>query len=212
MLSTTPIFSVTSMDDDHPLADLALVSRLVADTVEAALVRGGIAPPEAQDLATLAGRVSTLETLPIVALHQTAQQTLPVGWSTMLWQAEDYDPDDLHSPTTNPSRVTIKRKGLYRLAGHVPAVTGSSGLLWARWLKNGTAIPYAAQTKVVSGGNGNGEAAPVASPLVTLLPNDYVELSVAMTGGTGTWSTFIQAGQADGLGPELTVECLRLLP
>jgi hypothetical protein len=134
----------------------------------------------------------------------------------MSWQVEDYDPDDLHSPTTNPSRVTIKRKGWYRLYAHVPAVTASSvGVLWSKWTRNGAALPHTALTRATAAVNTNGDAVPIASPVVSLNVGDYVELQVAMTGGTnttGTWKTFVQAGQVDGIGPMLTVECLRLLP
>lgn len=58
----TPVFRIAYIDKGTPLVELADTSRAAAETVEAALVRGGIAPPAAQDLAQLAGRVNRLET------------------------------------------------------------------------------------------------------------------------------------------------------
>lgn len=223
MTAQTPVYGIKYLTVGEPARNTRAALQANAETIEAALVAGGVAAPGAADLLTVAGRVTTvenrataLETLPICVLRSTTEVSLPVGWTTMAWQVEDYDPDDLHSPTTNPSRVTIKRKGWYKLYAHVPTVTASTGgTLWARWKRNGTPIPHTAQSRQVVGVSANGEAVPVASPLVQLNVNDYLELDVAMTGGTnttGTWKTFVQAGQGDGIGPMLTVECRRLLP
>lgn len=121
MLTTTPIYSVTAMDDDHPLADLALVTRLVADTVEAALVRGGIAPPEAQDLATLAGRVTTLETdvqngPPGRRVTKTGGQAVTTAWTLLTWEnlASSASGPGMWS-AANPSRLVATRPGRHRL-------------------------------------------------------------------------------------------------
>lgn len=58
---TTPIYGITAPDDLDPIKNGAAIMRTNAATIEAALKRGGIAPPAAQDLAALAGRVTTLE-------------------------------------------------------------------------------------------------------------------------------------------------------
>jgi len=57
----TPAYGLGYIDEDTPLVQLAAASRTLAEKAEAALIRGGIAPPAAQDLATLAGRVTTTE-------------------------------------------------------------------------------------------------------------------------------------------------------
>jgi hypothetical protein len=57
----TPIYGMPLPSDDSALADLALQLRAQSNAIEAALRRGGIAPPTAQDLATLAGRVTVNE-------------------------------------------------------------------------------------------------------------------------------------------------------
>lgn len=57
----TAVYDLAYADTQTPVVELAEVTRQVAATLEAALIRGGIAPPAAQDLAQLAGRVATLE-------------------------------------------------------------------------------------------------------------------------------------------------------
>lgn len=68
-LYSTPIYGITWADLDTPLTQLADVTEQAAKTTEAALARGGIAPPAAQDLAAVAGRVAALES------------RLPAAWS-----------------------------------------------------------------------------------------------------------------------------------
>jgi hypothetical protein len=61
MTAKTPVFELEYIVEGEPLREARLALENNAKTTEAALVRGGIAPPAAQDLATLAGRVTTLE-------------------------------------------------------------------------------------------------------------------------------------------------------
>lgn len=61
-LHYTPNFQLGYIDVDTPLADLAAASLDMATKTDAALTRGGVAPPDAQSLVALTGRVSTLET------------------------------------------------------------------------------------------------------------------------------------------------------
>jgi hypothetical protein len=68
----TPTYGIAYPDDLLPLGDLDLLLTDVAQTLEAALIRGGIAPPEAQDLATLSGQVLN---------PPTAAPTFQAGWS-----------------------------------------------------------------------------------------------------------------------------------
>jgi hypothetical protein len=58
----TANFGLVKIDDLHPLVDIAAVVSESADKIDAALTRGGVAPPAAQDLVTVAGRVTSLET------------------------------------------------------------------------------------------------------------------------------------------------------
>lgn len=212
MTAKTPVFQIEYLVEGEPIRATRLALENNAKSIEAALLAGPASPPAASDLAVVAGRVTALETLPICVLRQTAQTALAAGWTIIPWQTEDYDPDDLHSPTTNASRVTIKKKGLYRLAAQVPVVAGSGGTLWAKWMRNGTVIPGSGQSTITTAANANGQAAPVGTVLVTLNVNDYIELQIGLTSASGTWTTMVQATGADGIGGMCTVQCLRLLP
>jgi hypothetical protein len=57
----TPVYELEYIVQGEPLRGARLALENNAKTIEAALVRGGIAPPAAQDLATLAGRVTATE-------------------------------------------------------------------------------------------------------------------------------------------------------
>lgn len=59
---TTTNYGIAYADSLEPLASYADITAQVASTVDAALTRGGIAPPNAADLAAVAGRVTSLET------------------------------------------------------------------------------------------------------------------------------------------------------
>ena len=61
MTAKTPVFELEYIVEGEPLREARPALENNAKTIEAALVRGGIAPPEAQDLATLSGRVTALE-------------------------------------------------------------------------------------------------------------------------------------------------------
>lgn len=57
----TPVYGLEYLIEGEPAKFTRQKLERNAKTIEAALIRGGIAPPEAQDLATLAGRVTALE-------------------------------------------------------------------------------------------------------------------------------------------------------
>jgi hypothetical protein len=62
MTAQTPVYGIKYPVAGEPIRTTRQILEDNARTVEAALVRGGIAPPAAQDLATLSGRVTALET------------------------------------------------------------------------------------------------------------------------------------------------------
>jgi hypothetical protein len=61
MTAKTPIYELEYIVEGEPLSEARLALEASMKRVEAALVLGGIAPPEAQDLAELSGRVTALE-------------------------------------------------------------------------------------------------------------------------------------------------------
>lgn len=64
MAAQTPVYGIKYPVAGEPIRTTRQILEDNAKAVEAAMIRGGIAPPAAQDLATLAGRVSTLEAGP----------------------------------------------------------------------------------------------------------------------------------------------------
>lgn len=211
MTAQTPIYGIKYIVQGEPIKATRQALEDNARTIEAALQSRGVAPANASDVLAVSGRVTALETLPTCVVGSNATQGLGNGWTVAAWQTDIYDPDDMHNPAANTSRITIRKKGWYRLGGHVPILAGSAGILWCTWLKNGVAIPNTGQTRTVAAANGNGEALPMTHPLVQLNALDYVELRIGLTGAAGTWSTFAVAS-VDGIGPMLTIECVRLLP
>lgn len=73
-------------------------------------------------------------------LTNSVNQSIPSGtWTTLTWDTEEYDPADIHSLTTNPSRVTVQRAGIYQVsinAGFAASAGGSARGLGL--LKNGS--------------------------------------------------------------------------
>lgn len=75
--------------------------------------------------------------------YMTAGQSITANTNTAVkWTSTDtYDTNNLHSTTTNPTRITIATKGLYAIAANVwfPAI--SSGYFMQIGLqKNGTSL------------------------------------------------------------------------
>lgn len=84
-----PLYGIAYADADTPIDDLGTVTQEAADTIAAALARGGIAPPDATTQAQLAARITALESRNATATWQKARSTnttswpLPVPWTTV---------------------------------------------------------------------------------------------------------------------------------
>lgn len=88
MTAQTPVYGLKYPADGDPIRDTAAALKANADTIEAALLRGGVAPPGAADLAALSGRVSVLEP---GAWQNPASQSLANfgnGWSPLQYRLE----------------------------------------------------------------------------------------------------------------------------
>lgn len=60
-LHTTPTYGIAYADTDTALGDIAAVTEQAAETIEAALIRGGVAPANAADVIAVSNRVTSLE-------------------------------------------------------------------------------------------------------------------------------------------------------
>lgn len=170
----------------------ALVTLLpqFCDSVDAALTRGGIAPPNTPDLAALTGRVSTLETRPYAALHQTTAQTnLGTGWQTVTLDAETEDSHNGHAAGAAGYTVPVGQGGLYEVSGAIAFATTATAnlLLQARVMVNGALRP----NSYGAGGSWSQTAAvttvPLSTKLMRLAAGDVVTL-MGYNGGSA-WAT-----------------------
>lgn len=87
----TTNFAIAHIDVDTPLVELAEASRQAAVTIDAALTRGGIAPPVAQDLVAVAARVTATEqALIYTPPTEVAYQTPFAGLTDTQWSGVRY--------------------------------------------------------------------------------------------------------------------------
>lgn len=115
---------------------------------------------------------------PLCVLRQTTTQSIPTGaFTSLLFQTEDADTDNMHSTSTNTSRLTAVTAGWYQLSGQVghgtASIMGRRGCLWA---VNGTA-KNGSQALTTAVGTGSGGTVQVATTMLVFLNvGDYVEL------------------------------------
>lgn len=140
MSAFTQNFQLEFLAPGEPIRNTRAVLERMAKSVDAALTRGGIAPPEAQDLVAVAGRVSSLENRVRAFLYQaTAQTGLATGWNTVSLDAEAIDTHSGHA--AGPGYV-IPVTGFYLVDGQVQSIRASSGLLaTCRVQVNGADVP-----------------------------------------------------------------------
>ena len=119
--------------------------------------------------------------------------------TAIAWNSETIDDDELHSNTTNPSRITIAADGWYRVTAFLSFIVANSD--WALFCylnKNGTEFGGAAGW----GGSGGGQTRiHGATGVVYATAGQYIEVCLDWngTGGTTTIDTL----------SKLTVERLR---
>lgn len=123
---------------------------------------------------------------PTARLHTTGTtQTIPAGtWTSINFNAESLDNYSGHSTSTNTSRYTCQRAGLYYVYGlaAVAEPASSAGYRASRLLVNGTTA-YAGTSCPPATTSTAGTALPAVAQL-RLAVGDYVELQMIQTQGT----------------------------
>jgi len=110
----------------------------------------------------------------LTVVHQTVAQNIPTATTTPIsFDAEDIDTTDMHSTSTNPSRLTCKKAGWYRLTGAISFTSNATGRRFANWFINGVQVPHTAIGLVPTAANSYVAA---ATDIIRLALNDYVEL------------------------------------
>lgn len=188
----TPIYGIEYLVPGEPVAHTRAKLQRNAEQIEAALVRGGIAPAGAQDLATLSGRVSALEK-PRCTVRRTTTMTLT--GSVQNWLA--FTEKTTRSPASmwnsaNPTRLIAPESGEYDLTVYIPfpAVADQGGRS-VSFRKNGNSAFTYLQGKGNNPWYGS-EMSPIYKG-IELVGGDYLEImvlqnsvpSMTLTAGAG---------------------------
>jgi hypothetical protein len=100
------------------------------------------------------------------------------------WDTDVLDPQGLHDPGSNPSRITIAATGIY-VIGFVVNFTPPSGGLFegptSGVFKNGSLLPESRQGNTIEQ-DGVAKTVSLNAPPVALTAGDYLELSVTFGG------------------------------
>jgi hypothetical protein len=94
------------------------------------------------------------------------------AWTELTFDSEKYDTDNIHSITTNTSRLTCQTSGKYLIVGNAQFDNDATGIRGYRILLNGTTILAEIQE------DGMGFNVATISIIHDLNVNDYVELEV----------------------------------
>ncbi|MFA4972675.1 MAG: hypothetical protein WC683_08675 [bacterium] len=112
------------------------------------------------------------------------------SWTALTFNSERFDTDDIHSTSTNTSRLTAARTGTYLIFGSVHWADNATGRRILRILAGGTDTIARVEYAIVSS-----STAMTISTVYRLLANNYVELSVYQSSGGdlnvkyyGAWS------------------------
>lgn len=144
-IHTTTNYGIAYADTDTALGDYPTVTQQVANTLDAALGRGGIAPPDATTQAQLAARATALESfeadrlerdwrkarlnLAAAITYTAASSDQLLGQGAGAWTLE-YDAGPAGSAnamfaTANQGRLTVRKAGWYR-ARMLLAISGGT--------------------------------------------------------------------------------------
>lgn len=103
--------------------------------------------------------------------HNAAQGVVSDTAVALTFNTERKDTDTIHDTGTNPSRLTCKTAGRYRVWANVAFETSGTGFRWLYFLVNNTDVIGGPRIPSVTGA----ETILNASADVTLAVNDYVE-------------------------------------
>ncbi len=176
----------------HAATDFAAVANNLSDLPTPATARsnlglGSAATLNASQTATassIAQRDAAGQLIgfvPQCRVYNSVALTVATGTNVALtFDSERADNDNLHSTTSNTSRLTAARAGLYLITGSVEWAANATGIRMAAIRLNGTTLLATTQTPPCTGGV---DTAQVVSTLYQLAAGDYVELIGYQTSG-----------------------------
>lgn len=212
----TPGYNLAYADLDTAAVDLAEVSYQLAQSIEAALTAGGLAPPNTPDLAALSARVTTVEQRQtaspfarIGALATTPAQNLTSGtYATVLLTTSEEDSHTAYTPANGRWTCPNGWAGLYEVGGTVQFAASSAGRRFGRIVR--TAAGQAINYNSPENARAIESSPPVASGLTTLSVGPFLHRLAA--GDYLTLDAYQDSATTLGLsmiGCSLTVRWLR---
>lgn len=166
------------------LANLSVTSgKLASDSVTTTKVLdGNITTPKLAALSVTAAKVGVL---PATRVYHNIGQTIPnatgATLTPLVFNTERYDSDTMHDMVANTGRITCKTTGFYALGIHLQWAVNSTGTRQVVLRLNGTTVIAADRQNAIAVDD-------VQQSLVThykLAVNDYIEVLVRQTSGTG---------------------------
>lgn len=120
-------------------------------------------------------------------IRTNVDHTIPdTTWTSLAWNCEDFDTNNMHSLVSNTDRITIKHAGTYLLMGYACFDPNAIGRRLVRFLKNGT-------TPMLENQNTNPSATEFCfvslMDTVVLVVNDYVTFDAYQDSG-GNLNTY----------------------
>lgn len=145
--------------------------------------------------------------LPVCVARQTTVQSInPNAWVPLTFQVADYDPDGLFN-AASPTRVTVQRKGLYRVSAVAPFTVAATIRIGCQIQKNGAAVPMGTLNLPAGSLAAGGVAPTPPGLLLQLAAGDYVSAAAVHT-HSAALNTIVVADTA----AFLSVQCVSLLP
>lgn len=199
-LDTVPAWFSQSADSPPRYYSLGIVGGLDGDYrsngirlhyVHQELIVDMLAPPslywvlEDGVSGTLYRGVSDVLDQPVICwvYNSAAQTAANNAITTVTFDSEVEDDWAMHSPTTNPTRVTCVVPGWYHIIGRVGFPANANGQRSLSIVKNGTG--YYGQVTPTPNVGGTSPLIAEASTLLELAVGDYVELQVSQNSGGG---------------------------
>lgn len=125
----------------------------------------------------------SLDTTPVAIgarVYNSAAISIPnSAFTALTFDSERYDTDGLHDTSTNTSRLTCTRGGIYLITAHVVFAANTAGVRYVNIRLNGT-------TDIASHGGSASNAFETAysvSTIYQLAVGDYVEVRVFQSSG-----------------------------
>lgn len=115
-------------------------------------------------------------------LRGTSNQTIPTAsWTDVTWDSEETDPENWHSNSTNPERITVSEDGLYLITAHASFYSSAATSALVRVLINNSTTNINSMSFYGDGSSFTDTAA-LTYPAI-LSAGDYIVMAVYQNSG-----------------------------